>query len=111
MGQAFVKPEEITEADLVARHRTKGSGWSWRHPEGGFRRFVVRHSVVREPLQVSVLLVDPRASPRWRDLDEVRAWLGTCGPALLFAGDPASLYRRIAPARRCRISALWENYL
>ena len=67
--------------------------------------------MVREPLQVSVLLVDPRASPRWRDLGEVRAWREICGPALLFAGDHASLYRQIAPARRCRISTLWENYL
>ena len=111
MGQTLVEPEEVTEADLVARHRTRESGWSWSHPEGGFRRFEVRHQVVREPLRALVVMVDPRASLRWRDPGEVRAWRGIYSPALVFAGDPASLCRQIAPARWCRISALWENYL
>lgn len=111
MWQAFIEPKKVTEAELVACHWTKGSGWSLRHPEGGFRRFGVRHQVVREPQQGLVLMVDPRASLRWRDLGEGQALRGTCGLALVSGDDPASPCRRIAPARWCRISALWENDL
>ncbi len=65
--------------------------------------------MVREPQQVLVLMVDPRASLRWRDPGGVGAWRGICGPALFCVGDYASPCRRIAPAKLCRISALWEN--
>lgn len=67
--------------------------------------------MVREPQRVLVLMADPRASLRWRDPGEVGGWRGICGPALLCGGDHANACRRIAPARPCRISALWEDHL
>jgi len=32
-------------------------------------------------------------------------------PELLCAGNHARFYRQTAPAMRCQLSALWENYL